>query len=73
MFNELGARSPRTQMRNIAALTRHHWEGQVDHEGAFRAYGGKIPVVATQLDLLRGHGLHGKAFWRFGRKHLEDL
>ncbi|MFG2660949.1 hypothetical protein [Streptomyces sp. NPDC048425] len=50
VFSELGARSPRTQMRNIAALTRHHWEGQVDHEGAFHTYGGKIPIVATQLD-----------------------
>ncbi|MFD8778365.1 replication-relaxation family protein [Streptomyces sp. NPDC059916] len=50
VFNEIGARSARTQIRNIAALTRHHWEGRPDREGAFHSYRGKIPIVATRLD-----------------------
>ncbi|MET7929986.1 replication-relaxation family protein [Streptomyces sp. NPDC005349] len=73
VFNEIGARSAHTQIRNIAALTRPHWEGQPDNEGAFHSYRGKIPIVATRLDLLREHGPHGPVFWRFGRKHREDL
>ncbi|WP_326715603.1 hypothetical protein OG758_47635 [Streptomyces sp. NBC_01474] len=67
------APAPRTQIRNIAALTRHHWEGRPDREGAFHSYRGKIPIVETRLDLLREHEPHGPVFWRFGRKHREDL
>ncbi|MFI6881126.1 replication-relaxation family protein [Streptomyces sp. NPDC050400] len=73
VFNEIGARSAHTQMRNLASLTVQHWRGMPDQEGAFHSYGGKIPIVATQLELLREHGPHGKIFWRFGRQHLEDL
>ncbi|MFC9462593.1 hypothetical protein [Streptomyces sp. NPDC056983] len=73
VFNEIGARSASTQIRNIVALTHHHWEGRPDREGAFHCYRGKIPIVATRLDLLRAHGPHGPVFWRFGRKHREDL
>ncbi|MFD5121267.1 hypothetical protein [Streptomyces sp. NPDC058385] len=29
--------------------------------------------MATRLDLLREYGPHGPVFWRFGRKHREDL
>ncbi|MFJ9153418.1 hypothetical protein ACIRP7_36390 [Streptomyces sp. NPDC102270] len=32
------------------------------------AYQGKMPIVATTLELLREHGPTGPAFWRFGRE-----
>lgn len=37
------------------------WNG--DHH----TYDGKIPVVATTMDLLRERGPAGKALWQFGR------
>ncbi|MFF2133232.1 hypothetical protein ACFVW1_49475 [Streptomyces olivochromogenes] len=47
--------------------------GAVDREDGFHSYDGRIPIVATTLELLREHGPAGPAFWRLGRDHRERL
>jgi hypothetical protein len=56
------------QMELVAALTREHWQGDWNSWGSFHLYRGKMPIVATTLELLREHGPAGPAFWRFGRE-----
>ncbi|MGI5380547.1 hypothetical protein ACQEV2_41310 [Streptomyces sp. CA-251387] len=53
-------------MEKVAALTREHWQGQ--GADGFHLDKGKMPIVATTLELLREHGPAGPAFWRFGRE-----
>ncbi|MBT2446023.1 replication-relaxation family protein [Streptomyces sp. ISL-43] len=71
VFNQIGPRNAQNTMRQLAELTRQHWQGhpQRDHH----TYDGKIPIVATTLDLLREHGPAGEVFWRFGRTGLQPL
>ncbi|MFD8930890.1 hypothetical protein [Streptomyces mirabilis] len=57
---------------DAAELTREHWQGQWA-EGGFRIYNGKMPIVATTLELLREHGPAGPAFRRFGREGYQNL
>ncbi|MFD9433126.1 hypothetical protein [Streptomyces sp. NPDC060002] len=52
---QVGKRSALKQMERVADLTREHWQGQWA-EGGFRIYNGKMPIVATTLELLREHG-----------------
>ncbi|AYC44146.1 hypothetical protein [Streptomyces griseorubiginosus] len=59
-------------MKNVADLTREHWQGQ-RAEGGFHIYHQKMPIVATTLELLREHGPAGPAFWRFGREDRQNL
>ncbi|MGW2050826.1 replication-relaxation family protein [Streptomyces sp. NPDC001858] len=72
VFHQVGKRSLKSQMTNVADLTRPHWQGRWDRDG-FHSYDGCIPIVATTLELLREHGPAGPAFWRFGRDHREPL
>lgn len=60
-------------MKAVAELTWEHWKGTWDGEGQFHSYNGKIPIVATTLELLREHGPAGPAFWRFGRDRRQCL
>lgn len=73
VFHQLGKRTLKTQMQTVADLTRPHWQGQWDSEEGYHSYDGRIPIVATTLDLLREHGPAGAVFWRFGRDHREPL
>ncbi|MGY1495053.1 hypothetical protein ACW4TU_44855 [Streptomyces sp. QTS52] len=59
-------------MERVADLTREHWQGQWA-EGGFRIYDGKMPIVATTLELLREHRPAGPAFQRFGREGYQNL
>lgn len=70
VFNQFGARPARNTMRQVAALTRPLWDGQPVRSGSYHLYDGKIPIVATTLELLREHG---PAFWRFGRDDRQPL
>ncbi|WP_221355414.1 replication-relaxation family protein [Streptomyces beigongshangae] len=72
VFHQVGKRSALKQMERVADLTREHWQGQWA-EGGFRIYNGKMPIVATTLDLLREHGPAGPVFWRFGREGRQNL
>lgn len=72
VFNQVGKRSALKQMERVAELTREHWQGQWA-EGGFRIYNGKMPIVATTLELLREHGPAGPAFQRFGREGYQNL
>ncbi|MFC8678001.1 hypothetical protein ACFUEN_35570 [Streptomyces griseorubiginosus] len=65
-FHQVGKRTARTQIERVAELAREHWQGEWA-EGGFRIYNGKMPIVATTLELLREHGPAGPAFRRFGR------
>lgn len=73
VFHQVGKRSAKSQMAKVADLTRPHWQGKWDREDGFHSYDGRIPIVATTLDLLREHGPAGPAFWRFGRKERQPL
>ncbi|MFF4542473.1 replication-relaxation family protein [Streptomyces aureus] len=73
VFHEVGKRSAKTQMANVADLTRHHWRGRWHAEDGYHSYDGCIPIVATTLESLREHGPAGPAFWRFGRKEHQPL
>lgn len=73
VFQQVGKRSAKKQMQKVAELTRHHWQGTWDREDGYHSYDGRIPIVATTLELLREHGPAGPAFWRFGRDHREPL
>ncbi|MEU5757017.1 replication-relaxation family protein [Streptomyces sp. NPDC047829] len=73
VFHQAGQRSAKNQMARVADLTRHHWQGIWHREGGYHSYTGRIPIVATTLDLLREHGPAGPAFWRFGRDHRQPL
>ncbi|MFE2966736.1 replication-relaxation family protein [Streptomyces sp. NPDC059340] len=73
VFHQVGKRSAKSQMAKVADLTRAHWQGKWDSEDGFHSYDGRIPVVATTLELLREHGPAGPAFWRFGRKERQPL
>ncbi|MGW4995741.1 replication-relaxation family protein [Streptomyces mirabilis] len=73
VFHQVGKRSAKSQMGHVADLTRPHWQGRWDREDGFHSYDGRIPIVATTLELLREHGPAGPAFWRFGRDHREPL
>ncbi|MEU9546762.1 replication-relaxation family protein [Streptomyces mirabilis] len=73
VFHQVGKRSAKSQMGHVADLTRPHWQGRWDGEDGFHSYDGRIPIVATTLELLREHGPAGPAFWRFGRDHREPL
>lgn len=72
VFHQVGKRTALQQMKNVAELTREHWQGQWA-EGGFRIYNQKMPIVATTLELLREHGPAGPAFWRFGREDRQSL
>jgi hypothetical protein len=72
VFNQVGKRTALKQMERVAELTREHCQGQWA-EGGFRIYNGKMPIVATTLDLLREHGPAGPAFRRFGRENYQNL
>ncbi|MGP3992054.1 replication-relaxation family protein [Streptomyces sp. 3N207] len=72
VFHQAGKRNARNQMQKVADLTRQHWQGKWTEDG-FHSYDGRIPIVATTLELLREHGPAGPAFWRFGRDHREPL
>ncbi|MBB1260168.1 replication-relaxation family protein [Streptomyces alkaliterrae] len=67
VFNRVGARNPDLTVQRLSALTRPHWEGEDGYGGGPHAYDGKIPLVATTLELLRAHGPAGEVFHRFGR------
>jgi hypothetical protein len=58
-------------MEKVADLTREHWQGQ--WADGFHLYNGKMPIVATTLELLREHGPAGPALWRFGREDRQNL
>ncbi|MFF0110486.1 hypothetical protein [Streptomyces hirsutus] len=74
VFHQVGKRSAKSQTQRVAYLTRRHdRQGRWHREGGFHPYDGRIPIVATILDLLREHGPAGPAFWRFGRDHREPL
>lgn len=73
VFHQVGKRSAKSRTQRAADLTRHHWQGRWHGDGGFHSYDGRIPIVATTLDLLREHGPAGPAFWRFGRDHHEPL
>ncbi|MDX2546367.1 replication-relaxation family protein [Streptomyces sp. WI04-05B] len=73
VFHQLGKRSTKSQIQNVADLTRDHWEGRWHREEGFHSYDGCIPVVATTLELLPEHGPAGPAFWRFVRDRREPL
>lgn len=73
VFHQVGKRPAKTQMARVADLTRHHWQGRWHREHGYHSYDGRIPVVATTLDLLREHGPAGPAFWCFGRDHRQPL
>ncbi|MEU2288473.1 hypothetical protein ABZ614_42385 [Streptomyces sp. NPDC013178] len=66
-----GKRPALKQMERVADLTREHWQGQA--ADGFHLYKGKMPIVATTLELLREHGPAGPAFWRFGREGRQNL
>lgn len=72
VFHQVGKRAALQQMKNVAGLTREHWQGQWA-EGGFRIYNGKMPIVAATLDLLCEHGPAGPAFRRFGRDVDQNL
>ncbi|WP_329537039.1 hypothetical protein OG568_51720 (plasmid) [Streptomyces sp. NBC_01450] len=72
VFNQVGPRPALKQMEKVADLTREHWQGQWA-EGCFRIYNGKMPIVATTLELLREHGSAGPAFRRFGCEDYQNL
>ncbi|GAA3802102.1 hypothetical protein ACFS5L_40380 [Streptomyces phyllanthi] len=57
VFNQVGKRPVLKQMERFAGLTREHWQGP--GADGFHLYKGKMPIVATTLELLRGHGPPG--------------
>ena len=65
VFNKAGARDPMSSMKATAQHCQQHWAGE--WQGDHHTYDGKIPIVATTMELLREHGPAGEAFWRFGR------
>ncbi|CAM5553967.1 hypothetical protein SBADM41S_11274 [Streptomyces badius] len=67
VFHQGGKRSAKNQMERVADLTRPHWQGRWYKGQGYHSYDGRIPIVATTLDLLREHGPAGPAFWRYGR------
>ncbi|WP_189711940.1 replication-relaxation family protein [Streptomyces phaeofaciens] len=71
VFNRLGPRNPNTVIPQLAELTRRHWEGKAYE--AFHTYDGKLPIVATGMNMLREHGPTGAIFWRFGRGDMQPL
>lgn len=71
VFNQIGPRTAKATIQQVAARTRQHWQG-VSHKD-HTTYSGCIPIVATTLDLLREHGPAGPAFWRFGRPDFQSL
>jgi hypothetical protein len=73
VFHQVGPRPAAGQIKQVAALTRQHWQGEWDTDGGHHIYDGKIPIVATTLDLLREHGPTGPAFHRFGRNSRQCL
>ncbi|MCP9213270.1 replication-relaxation family protein [Streptomyces sp. NEAU-Y11] len=73
VFHHVGKRSAKNQMAKVADLTRPHWHGKWDREDGYHSYDGRIPIVATTLELLREHGPAGPAFWRFGRTERQPL
>ncbi|MEU1406802.1 replication-relaxation family protein [Streptomyces sp. NPDC005728] len=73
VFHQVGRRSAKTQIQKVADLTRQHWQGTWHSTDGFHSYDGRIPIVATTLELLREHGPAGPAFWRFGRTEHQPL
>lgn len=74
VFTQRGARNARNVVRTVEQLTCPQWKGTWEPEAReFHTYEGKIPIVATTLDLLRQHGPAGEVFRRFGRSHDQDL
>ncbi|WP_329529624.1 helix-turn-helix domain-containing protein [Streptomyces sp. NBC_01462] len=73
VFNQVGPRPAKSQMKKVAELTGHHWRGLWISHGGYHSYNDRIPIVATTLELLREHGPAGPAFWRFGREYRESL
>ncbi len=73
VFHQVGKRSADSQIGKVADLTRHHWRGEWHAKDGFHSYDGRIPIVATTLELLREQGPAGPAFWRFGRDHRQPL
>jgi Replication-relaxation len=71
VFNQIGPRTAKATIQQVAARTRRHWQGK--GHGDHSTYSGCIPIVATTLELLREHGPAGPAFWRFGRPDFQPL
>lgn len=71
VFNQIGPRTAKATIQQVAARTQQHWQGKRSRQ--YSTYDGCIPIVATTLELLREHGPAGPAFWRFGRPGLQPL
>jgi hypothetical protein len=71
VFNQIGPRTAKATIQQVAARTRPHWQG-VAHKD-HTTYSGCIPIVATTLKALRERGPAGPAFWRFGRPDFQPL
>ncbi|GGV51099.1 hypothetical protein GCM10010245_80370 [Streptomyces spectabilis] len=72
VFNRLGPRNPETTVRQLAELTRRHWQGTADEDGT-HWYNGKIPLMFTTMKFLQEHGPTGPVFRRFGRRQDQTL
>lgn len=72
VFHQVGKRTALAQMERVAELTREHWQGDWNSWGGFHSYDGKMPIVATTLELLPEHGPAGLAFRRFGREDRQN-
>ncbi|WP_405623605.1 hypothetical protein [Streptomyces sp. NBC_00076] len=60
-------------MERVTELTRENWQGVWNSWRGFHSFDGKMPIVATTLELLREHGPAGPAFQRFGRERYQNL
>ncbi|MGW3985287.1 hypothetical protein [Streptomyces mirabilis] len=68
-------------MSEVGELAREHWRGEwnADHapEGerpdGYRDYEGRVPLLATTLHRLAGHGPHGPVWWRYGHTSWQTL
>ncbi|MEU0060604.1 replication-relaxation family protein [Streptomyces sp. NPDC006334] len=65
VFNRIGPRNPNTVIPHLAELTRQHWDGE--------AHDGKLPIVVTDMNMLREQGPAGTIFQRFGRSENQTL
>jgi hypothetical protein len=63
VFHRLGPRNPSRTVARLKNLTWQHWQGEACQD--FTTYDGKIPIVATGLNMLREQGPEGEVFHRF--------
>ncbi|MET9423390.1 replication-relaxation family protein [Streptomyces sp. NPDC006540] len=71
VFHRLGPRNPSRTVARLKNLTWQHWQGEACQD--FTTYDGKIPIVATGLNMLREQGPEGEVFHRFGRSGFQPL